>query len=395
MSQEAIPTPTPSERAAATLRAVFDKEPTLISTAPGRVNLIGEHTDYNDGFVLPAAIQYHTAIAAAPSATRNIEVVADDVQREQVSFALDEPIPFDAERPWSNYLRGVVQTLRNSDFQLCGARLAISGNVPLGAGLSASAALEISAIAALTALSGEAIDIDAAAQLGQRAENEFVGVPCGIMDQLISAAGERDHALLLDCRSLQRTSVALPAGFALLIINSNVKHALVDGQYRARREQCEAAARHYAVAALRDLDEAALHDRANGLDPTAFRRARHVVTENQRTLDLAAALAAGNVEHINTLMASSHASMRDDFEITVPEIDSLVDMAAHEIGASGGVRMTGGGFGGSVVALLPESGVTQVVERVMRDYPIATGRQPTPFICRASAGAFNRGSELG
>ena len=380
--------PAPSAQAAAAFSEAFACDPELIATAPGRVNLIGEHTDYNDGFVFPAAINYHTAIAAAACPGRKITAIAHNEQGAQASFSLDEPARIDTVMSWSNYLRGVVQQLRDAGYALCGANLAISGNIPLGAGLSSSAALEIATIAALTRLSDEPISADSAARLGQRAENEFVGVPCGIMDQLISASGRSDHALLIDCRSLAQTAVPLPTDYALLVINSNVRHALVDGQYRTRREQCEAAAAHFGATALRDVELTQLQSAERALDPVVYQRARHVISENQRTLDLVAALSTGNSGPISRLMAQSHASMRDDFEITVPEIDALVEIVNGVIGEQGGVRMTGGGFGGSVVTLLPAHLVDAVQQAVNANYPRIANRQASMLICQPSRGAF-------
>ncbi|MFK7913147.1 MAG: galactokinase [Pseudomonadales bacterium] len=378
----------PSTTATAAFKESFGRDPALLATAPGRVNLIGEHTDYNDGFVFPAAINYHTAIAAAPRPDQTIAVVACDQNQARVEFSLGETAKFDSAQPWSNYVRGVVQQLQRAGYRLCGADLAISGNVPLGAGLSSSAALEIATIAALTRLSKEPIEAATAARIGQQAENEFVGVPCGIMDQLISAAGRTDHALLIDCRSLQQTPVPLPAGYELLIINSNVRHALVDGQYRARREQCETAAAHFGVAALRDVTLAQLQSAQAELPPLVYQRARHVITENQRTLELVAALQAGETSSISQLMAGSHQSMRDDFEITVPEIDALVEIVSAVTGQHGGVRMTGGGFGGSVVALLPTTLTAAVQQQVNARYPDIAGREASMFVCQPSSGAF-------
>jgi galactokinase len=222
---------------------------------------------------------------------------------------------------------------------------------------------------------------------GQQAENQFVGCNCGIMDQLISALGERNHALLIDCRSLMSRAVPLPDGMAVVILNSNIHRGLVGSEYNTRREQCEAAARHFGVKALRDVDLAALDAAAGALDPVVLRRARHIVTENQRTLDAAAALAAGDIRGMGVLMAASHASMRDDFQITVPSIDRLVDIAKDVVGTDGGVRMTGGGFGGCVLALVPNALVAAVSQAVASAYRSPEGELASIYVCQASLGA--------
>jgi galactokinase len=380
---------TPSEQATAVFTSVFGRTPEIVATAPGRVNLIGEHTDYNDGFVLPVAINFHTAAAASARDDRIIEVVAHDEQDQRVQFSLDALPVLDTAAPWSNYIRGVVGELLKHGFTLCGANLVISGNVPMGAGLSSSASLEMAVIAALARLSKEPIEANTAALLGQAAENNFVGCNCGIMDQLISAAGRPGHALMLDCRSLQMQTIKLPAELSILVIDSKVQRQLVDGEYNERRRQCEEAARHYGVSALRDLTLDQLINGRSDLDGTTYRRARHVVTENQRTLAMANALQQNQLPEIARLMAESHNSMRDDFTITIPEIDHLVDIVKAVIGNRGGVRMTGGGFGGCVVALLPNELVTPVLTSVESNYRQVAKQPAVAFVCQSSGGAFN------
>jgi len=382
----------PIDHLIAPLRAAFARQfsapPRLTVQAPGRVNLIGEHTDYNGGFVLPCAIDRGTLVAARERTDRRVRVLALDQGHTLDEFSLDEPITRREDLGWSNYVRGMVQALHNAGYPLLGADLAISGNVPLGAGLSSSAALEVAvgqAFKSLCALDG--LDATTLAQIAQRAENEFVGCQCGIMDQLISARGVAGHALLIDCRSLQATPVALPAGAAVLIVNSNIPRGLVDSAYNLRRQQCEAAARHCGVPALRDLSLADLHAHASGLDSTTFRRARHVVTENARTLAAAQALAAGDLVELGRLMAASHASMRDDFEITTPAIDALVDSIANSLGGQGGVRMTGGGFGGCVVAVTTQPLAELAAARVAACYRSPAGLAAEVYLCQASAGA--------
>ena len=372
----------------ATFERAFGAPPALVVQAPGRVNLIGEHTDYNDGFVLPCAIEYHALIAARGRDDGTVRVVAADYGDARDEFRLGEPIVPRPDALWANYVRGVVKVLLERGVALRGADLAIAGNVPQGAGLSSSAALEVAVGQAFKSLQhlGQ-LSATVLAQIGQQAENQFVGVNCGIMDQLISARGEAGHALLIDCRSLDARPVPLPAGVAVMIVHSRVKRGLVESEYNTRRQQCEAAARHYGVKALRDVNAALLDARAAGLDALTFRRARHVVTENRRTLDAAEALARGDLVALGRLMADSHASMRDDFEITVPAIDQLVTIAQQAIGAEGGARMTGGGFGGCIVALLPEAKVDEVRAAIAAQYRAPGGEEATVWVCHASAGA--------
>lgn len=268
----------------------FGSSPTLSVQAPGRVNLIGEHTDYNGGFVLPCAIDYQTVISAAARSDGTVRVVAVDYQNQHDSFSLHQPIVPHANMMWANYVRGVVLYLQKRFPELGGADLVISGNVPQGAGLSSSASLEIAVGKAFQALYHLPLDGTALALNGQQAENEFVGCQCGIMDQLISALGQKDHALLIDCRSLQTRAVSMPSEMAVMIINSNVKRGLVGSEYNLRRAQCETAARFFGADSLRDVTLEQLMQSQGELDPLAFRRAHHVITENTRTLAAADAL---------------------------------------------------------------------------------------------------------
>ncbi|WP_428244262.1 galactokinase [Gynuella sp.] len=371
-----------------TFLSLYQRPADKIYQAPGRVNIIGEHTDYNDGFVLPAAIDYCNMIAASTRDDRIIELTAVNMGLTTSRFHLDEEITADPDASWSNYIRGVVKELRQRGYQLCGANLVITGNVPTGAGLSSSAALEMVTISCLCDLSGETIDGVQAALVGQAAENNFVGTQCGIMDQLISALGVSERALLIDCRSLETKAYKLPENTSLVIINSAVKRGLVDSEYNVRRQQCEQVSRQLNVKALRDVSLTQLESHKDQIDPVAYKRALHVVTENDRTVEAAQAMEAGDMKRLSTLMAQSHISMRDDFEITVPAIDTLVDIIAEVVGQNGGVRMTGGGFGGCVIALVPEILQQQVIDAVTEQYPAKTGLTPEIFICKASQGAF-------
>ncbi|KNC08788.1 galactokinase [Klebsiella sp. RIT-PI-d] len=355
--------------------------------APGRVNLIGEHTDYNDGFVLPCAIDYQTVISCAPRSDRTVRVIAADYDNQIDEFSLDAPIVAHDTQQWSNYVRGVVKHLQQRNAGFDGADLVISGNVPQGAGLSSSASLEVAVGTVFQQLYHLPLDGAQIALNGQEAENQFVGCNCGIMDQLISALGKKDHALLLDCRTLGTKAVSMPEGVAVVIINSNFKRTLVGSEYNTRREQCETGARFFQQPALRDVKLDEFNKVANNLDPTVAKRVRHVLTENIRTVEAAEALERGDLQRMGTLMAESHASMRDDFEITVPQIDTLVEIVKATIGDQGGVRMTGGGFGGCIVALIPQALVERVEKAVAEQYEAKTGIKETFYVCKPSQGA--------
>jgi galactokinase len=365
-------------------REHFDAAPTLFARAPGRVNLIGEHTDYNDGFVLPAAISKQTMVALRPRSDRTVNIVAGDLKGARTSFGLDDIRP-EKSAPWSNYVRGMASLMQTEGLDLPGVDMAILGNMPQGAGLSSSAALENASGLAFAALAGHPdFDRTRLAQIGQRTEHEFAGCKCGIMDQLVSARAEADSALLIDCRSLETTAVAIPKDAVILIVHSGISRGLVDGEYNARREQCEMAAKHYNVKALRDIETLPAQ---GSLDPVAWRRARHVVSENARTLAAAVALRAGDLGALGQLMAQSHASMRDDFEITLPAIDRLVDILADAIGDQGGARMTGGGFGGAVVAVLAQDRLEDAKPAVAQHYRTPDGRAAEIMVETASDGA--------
>lgn len=365
----------------------FGAEPAHYFQAPGRVNLIGEHTDYNDGFVLPCAIDYQAMVAATPRDDNKIVVTAAAFNNQITEFELTLPIQPSTEASWSNYIRGVATALLERDMPLVGANLAVIGNVPQGAGLSSSACLEVCIGLTLTRLATQDTSLKDLALIGQEAENRYVGVNCGIMDQMVSARGEEGHAMLLDCRSLDIKSVAIPSNAAVVIINSNKKRGLVDSEYNTRRQQCEAVAKHFGVQALRDISVEMLEARKAELDEVAYRRARHVITEDVRTLEAAEVLPLGNLVRMGELMEQSHISMRDDFEITVSEIDFIVNTVKTVIGKDGGVRMTGGGFGGCVVALTPLDKVEAVKEAIAAHYTEQTGLVADIYVCKASQGA--------
>ncbi|EHC42828.1 Galactokinase, partial [Salmonella enterica subsp. enterica serovar Alachua str. R6-377] len=381
-------------------REIFGYPATHTIQAPGRVNLIGEHTDYNDGFVLPCAIDYQTVISCAPRDDRTVRVIAADYDNQVDEFSLDAPIVTHDSQQWSNYVRGVVKHLQQRNNAFGGVDMVISGNVPQGAGLSSSASLEVAVGTVFQQLYHLPLDgaqietcrwtarkLPQIALNGQEAENQFVGCNCGIMDQLISALGKKDHALLIDCRTLGAKAVSMPKGVAVVIINSNFKRTLVGSEYNTRREQCETGARFFQQPALRDVSLEAFNAVASELDPVVAKRVRHVLSENARTVEAASALEKGDLQRMGQLMAESHASMRDDFEITVPQIDTLVDIVKATIGDRGGVRMTGGGFGGCVVALIPEDLVPAVQQAVAQQYEAKTGIKETFYVCKPSQGA--------
>jgi len=365
----------------------FQHSATLVCHAPGRVNLIGDHTDYNDGFVLPAAINYGTTIAVSARKDDFVKVYAHDCEQQTSEFSLTD-IAFDEQMMWSNYVKGSLQALLKKYPDIKGANLVVTGNVPQGAGLSSSASFEIAILKAFTQLYQLDLEGVNAALIGQQAENDFVGCNCGIMDQLISAMGKKDHAMLLDCKDLSFEDAPIPDNLTLFIVNSNVKRGLVDSEYNLRREQCEAVASHFGVSALRDVTLVQLNDDKELIDPVLFKRARHVISENERAVQTLKALKNNDMTTISAAMKQSHISMRDDFEVTTKEIDGLVDMIDGALGDKGGVRMTGGGFGGCVVALVPNELVAHVNNVVNNQYTTLFGLKPNIYLCTATQGAF-------
>jgi galactokinase len=360
-------------------------EPSWVVSAPGRVNLIGEHTDYNDGFVLPCAIDFQTVVLAKARTDHLIRIVAADFQQVD-QFFVDAPYIAHPTQQWANYVRGMVQAMRMHGFAASGVDLSVAGDVPQGAGLSSSASLEVAIGMALARACRQDITTTQLAQIGQLAENQFVGCQCGIMDQLVSAQGQAHHALLIDCRSLQTQAVPLPDDMAILIVHSGVRRGLVESAYNERRVQCERVAKHFKVKALRDVTITELHTARNALNPIEFHRARHVISENERTQRAAHALSSFDMKLMGKFMAQSHISMRDDFEITTPHIDHLVGLLQSAIGEHGGARMTGGGFGGCVVALLPQAQVQSIQDMLRTSYQTPEGTTPRQWVCTPSSG---------
>ena len=369
----------------------FKIEPEVICYAPGRVNLLGDHTDYNDGFVLPAAIDVGTTIAASRRNDNQVVAFAEGYSTNVDCFSL-ENIAFSHKEMWRNYVRGTLKCLRESNTDFGGVNLAITGNVPQGAGLSSSASFEMAILKTIVDLYQLDLDGVTAALMGQRAENEFVGCQCGIMDQLVSALGLEGHAMLLDCRSLTFQDAPIPDGMVILVVNSNVQRGLVDSEYNARRQQCEEVARILNVPALRDVSLGQLNGAKTNLSQEQYRRARHVVTENARTIAAMTAMQANDIETLGSLMGQSHDSLRDDYEVTTKELDGLVCIINSVINDAGGVRMTGGGFGGCVVALIPAELEQAVIAAVAAQYSPQFGLEAEIYRCHASTGAFRAGN---
>ena len=364
-------------------RRRYGEEPSIVARAPGRVNLIGDHTDYNDGFVLPMAIDREVWIAVRPRDDRRVAVHSIDFN-EDGEFALDDGRA--RKGGWIEYLRGMAWALEENGRPTRGWEGVAAGDVPVGAGLSSSAALELAAARTFAAVSGVVWQPVAMARLAQRAENEWVGVNCGIMDQLISAAGAAGHALLIDCRTLETRLVLIPERAAVVVLDTGTRRGLVDSAYNERRSQCEQAAAFFGVPALRDVDLATFASREGELDSTTRRRARHVITENARTLAAADLLERGELAGVGALMDQSHASLRDDFEVSRPELDTMVQLAQKEDGCYG-ARMTGAGFGGCAVALVAHDRAASFAHSVSEAYTRAVGLRPAVYVCSPSQGA--------
>ena len=367
----------------------YGMKPAIVTRAPGRVNLIGDHTDYNDGFVLPMAIDREVWIAVRPRDDRRVAVHSLDFD-EDASFALDDGSA--RTGGWVEYVRGVAWALEENGRPTRGWEGVAAGDVPVGAGLSSSAALELAAARTFAAVTGSVWQPVAMARLAQRAENEWVGVNCGIMDQLISAAGATGHAVLIDCRSLEMRSVRIPDSAAVVVLDTGTRRGLVESAYNERRSQCEQAAHFFGVPALRDVDLVTFESRQEELDPVTRRRAAHVIGENARTVLAAELLERGDLWAVGALMDRSHASLRDDFEVSRPELDTMVQLAQNEEGCFG-ARMTGAGFGGCAVALVDRGRAATFARNVARAYTEAVGLQPAVYVCAASHGASVEAAE--
>jgi len=370
-------------------RKQFGHEPAWLVAAPGRVNLIGEHTDYNDGFVLPMAIDRYVVMAGAPAAG-GADFRAHSVDLgETRRFQVDDP-QGRKNGDWVNYLRGVVDGCKAAGLSAGPLDLALESGVPVGGGLSSSAALEVATATLLEAASGIRLDSKHKAYIAQRAEHDYAGVPCGIMDQFASALCREEQLMLLDCRSAEPEMVPFTnPEIAVLIINSNVRHELAGGEYAARRSQCQEVASRLAVPALRDATQEQLESIRPQLGDVLYRRARHVISEISRTLVAADAFRTGRWSDAGELMVASHVSLRDDFEVSCPELDLLVELAL-EPGEENGVlgsRMTGGGFGGCTVTLARKEAVSEIANMIHGKYRKHTGIEPSFFVSRPARGA--------
>lgn len=377
------------EKTAELFKTTFGTVPSCVASAPGRVNLIGEHTDYNNGYVLPAAIDRWVAVAAAPRTDDMLYVFSHNMH-SLVQIPIDALHPL-KEDTWANYVAGVAYFLKRAAVWLGGANLCIFGNIPQAAGLSSSAALELSSAIVISSLFGGKFTPIELVKLCQRSENEFVGVSCGIMDQFVSALGKANHAMFLDCGSLKHENVLLPLNVRLLICDTGVKRELSTSAYNKRRQECLYAVKQLSsvypnIKSLREVSPEQLQSAEHSLDPILRRRARHVVSENQRVLDSVKALRETNLSEFGKLMYQSHLSLKLDFEVSCPELDAVVDICA-EVDGVHGARMTGAGFGGSVVCLVEEHNVEEVRTRLEVEYPQKTGRTPSIHVCSIENGA--------
>jgi galactokinase len=369
-------------------RAKFGANP-RVYRAPARVNLIGEHTDYNDGFVMPAAVGFYCWVAISPREDHKLMICSNEFSGDaEVELNSAEIRP---RRMWSDYPVGVALQLKQAGFPLCGANILIHGEIPMGAGLSSSAAVEVATALALAEQSGHTWDRVQLARLCQKAENDFAGARVGIMDQFISLHGRKNHALLLDCRSLQYEFVAIPECVRLVVCNTMVKHELASSEYNQRRAECEEAVRRLAqvmpeIHSLRDVALEQLARHRGALSEMTYKRALHVVTENARVLDAAEALRTGDIERFGKRMAESHRSLRDLYEVSCAELNLMVDQAGKQEGVYG-ARMTGGGFGGSTINLVKARFADQFAENVARGYEKETGIAPQIYICAPAEGA--------
>lgn len=363
----------------------FHRQPDFIVRAPGRVNLIGEHTDYNGGFVLPMAIDRAIWVAVTARDDRHVVIHSADYDL-RAEFSLDSLVCRDDGGPgWFEYPKGVAWALQQAGYSLRGWDGVISGDVPQGAGLSSSAAAEIATLCCFAAVSAFSLDPVERARLGQKAENDWVGMRCGIMDQLISSCGEAGHALLIDCRTLEYSPAPLPEGTAVVILDTMTRRGLVESAYNERRAQCEEACRIFGVELLRDVSVQRFAAEDRCLPDIIRRRARHVVSENARTLSMAAAMRQGDVQRMGALMDESHLSLRDDFDVSSDALNVMVE-SARSHPACWGARMTGAGFGGCAVALIRVDAGEGFVQAVAERYRQLTDRTPSVWVCAASEG---------
>jgi len=373
----------------ADFQRLYDREP-VIFRAPGRVNLIGDHTDYNDGLVMPVAIEFATYVAAAAREDRRVRVRSDNFN-DSAEFCLDE-VEVPQSSQWSNYVRGVAGVLLSENTSLRGVDLLIDSDVPIGAGLSSSAALEVASALALLGAANASMEMIKVVQLCQRAEHEYVGTRCGIMDQFVSCFGKANRALMLDCRSLAYELVRVPDEVRIVICNTRVERGLASGSYNDRRRDCETGVRVMqahglpSIRALRDVSMAELEGCQDWLPETVYRRCRHVITENARVAAAADALKTSDLRSFGALMYQSHASLRNDYEVSCKELDVMVEVARAVPGVYG-ARMTGGGFGGCTVNFVRTEAVKLFLATMEREYTRITARTPELYVCTPGDGA--------
>jgi len=382
------------QRAVEVFRASFGASPEIVMVAPGRVNLIGEHTDYNEGFVLPIAVDRYLCVAARGRSDRTVKIVAADFN-DSDEFGLDN-VQRDEQANWRNYPRGVAWVIQQNGIELKGIDAVVASDIPIGAGLSSSAAIEVGF--ALTFLHFVQVDVPrpTLAQWCQLAEHKFAGVQCGIMDQMIVLLGKENHALLLDCRDLSHQLVPLPSGIVFVVADTGVPRSLAASEYNIRRRQCEEAVRWLSetlgrpIRSLRDVTIEELGQVFNEMPEPIRRRARHVVTENNRVLDFQQAMREGALKRAGYLLLASHASLRDDYEVSCRELDAMVN-ALMSVDGVYGARLTGAGFGGACLAMVREEALPKVLEEVPKRYAEELGQnapEPNLFAVRVSGGAW-------
>ncbi|WP_440877432.1 galactokinase [Thalassotalea sp. PLHSN55] len=364
---------------------LYQQPANAISIAPGRVNLIGEFTDYNDGFVLPCALEYATRVLYRQREDDKIVVHSMSYPGEKDEFSASEEIT-KGDSQWGNYIRAMAFVFKRAGFALKGVDLLIESDVPQGSGLSSSAALEVSIGGVFNAIGGFGLSEQRIAVLGQEAENDFMDCQCGIMDQLISAEGEKSHALLIDCENLETEAISIPEDLSIVIVNSNYPRKLVDSEYNQRRIDCEQAASKMGVKTLRGADLDKLAQAKSDMTENEYKRAHHVITENSRVIAATVALKNNDMDALRSLMTGSHVSLRDDFEVTVPATDGLVTICQEALGDRGAVRMTGGGFGGAIVCLCRAEDVDSIKAAVTEKYHAQFDLHADIYVCKAGNG---------
>jgi len=365
--------------------SIYSAKPQAISSAPGRVNIIGEFTDYNDGFVLPCALEFRTVVLFRTREDGLVNVHSLDYPSEKESFSVNEQVSSGSSQ-WGNYIRAIAFVLKRAGYSLKGMDILIDSNVPQGAGLSSSAALEVAVCGAFNHVGKLGLAPQEIAVFGQQAENDFMDCQCGIMDQLISAKGDQGKALLIDCQSLETEDISIPEDLSVVIVNSNYPRKLVDSEYNQRRQDCEQAAAKLGVKTLRDATIEQLQNIETDLTLNQFKRARHVISENNRVIKATSALQRNDIDTLRELMSASHYSLKHDFEVTVPATDGLVDICQTVLGNNGAVRMTGGGFGGAIVCLCRSEDVLKVQSAVDENYEKQFNLKASVYVCKAGDG---------